>query len=237
MAPFDTPQEAFWAGEFGSAYSERNAGPQLVASNVALFARILSRAVGVRSVIEFGANTGLNLRAIRTLLPDVDLAAVELNPDAHKRLSSIPGIEAHLGSLFGFDAGRRFDLTLSKGVLIHVAPDRLDQAYDTLFHHSGRYICVAEYYNPTPVSLAYRNHEDRLFKRDFAGEMLERYSDLRLVDYGFVYRRDPVHPQDDITWFLMERSAPLNGRREPSISMLKYCTSLCDAGDEAGPQL
>jgi len=45
-----------------------------------------------------------------------------------------------------------------------------------------------------------------LFKRDFAGEMLERFADLKLLDYGFVYRRDPNFPQDDITWFLLEKS-------------------------------
>ena len=28
---------------------------------------------------------------------------------------------------------------------------------------------------------------------------------LPLIDYGFSYHRDPVFPQDDITWFLMER--------------------------------
>jgi spore coat polysaccharide biosynthesis protein SpsF len=38
-----------------------------------------------------------------------------------------------------------------------------------------------------------------------AGEMMERYPDLALVDYGFLYHKDPVFPQDDITWFLMEK--------------------------------
>jgi hypothetical protein len=35
--------------------------------------------------------------------------------------------------------------------------------------------------------------------------MLDRYADLTLVDYGFYYRRDPIFPQDDISWFLMEK--------------------------------
>ena len=34
---------------------------------------------------------------------------------------------------------------------------------------------------------------------------MDRYPQMRLVDYGFVYRRDPNFPQDDITWFLMEK--------------------------------
>lgn len=44
-----------------------------------------------------------------------------------------------------------------------------------------------------------------LFKRDFAGEMLEKYQDLQLVDYGFVYHGDANFPQDDLTWFLLEK--------------------------------
>ena len=41
--------------------------------------------------------------------------------------------------------------------------------------------------------------------RDFAGEIMDRHPQLQLVDYGFAYRRDPNFPQDDITWFLMEK--------------------------------
>jgi len=26
------------------------------------------------------------------------------------------------------------------------------------------------------------------------------------VDYGFLYKNDPIFPQDDITWFLMKKS-------------------------------
>lgn len=44
-------------------------------------------------------------------------------------------------------------------------------------------------------------------KRDFAGEMLDWFSQLRLADYGFGYRRDPAFPQDDVTWLLLEKPA------------------------------
>ena len=64
---------------------------------------------------------------------------------------------------------------------------------------------IAEYYNPSPTAISYRGHEDRLFKRDFAGEFLDRHQEFSLVDYGFAYRRDAQFPQDDITWFLMEK--------------------------------
>jgi len=81
----------------------------------------------------------------------------------------------------------------------------LAATYQKLYEATGKWLLVCEYYNPSPTVIPYRGHTDRLFKRDFAGEILERYPDLKLVDYGFAYRRDPAFPQDDITWFLMEK--------------------------------
>lgn len=76
---FKTGQEEFWAGEFGNDYLERNQGASSVSSNIALFSRILSRTSHVSSVIEFGANIGLNLIGIKNLLPNVELSAIEIN--------------------------------------------------------------------------------------------------------------------------------------------------------------
>ena len=72
---------------------------------------------------------------------------------------------------------------------------------------SAKYVLIGEYYNPTPVSLTYRGHDNRLFKRDFAGEFMDANPDFVLLDYGFSYHRDPLFPQDDINWFLMEKVA------------------------------
>ena len=79
---------------------------------------------------------------------------------------------------------------LIKTVLIHINPDALPEVYERLYKSSKQYICVAEYYNPTPVVVEYRGHTERLFKRDFAGELMDQFPDLKLVDYGFVYHRD-----------------------------------------------
>lgn len=197
-----TDQEDFWAGGFGDEYTDRNVGAQLIASKTVLFARILTRTEGVGSVLELGANVGLNLTAIRQLLPDAELAAVEINAKAAEALRRVDGVEVHRASLLDFAPTREFDLVFTCGVLIHIAPDRLNEVYDLMVAASRRYILLAEYYDPQPVSLTYRGHEDRLFKRDFAGEMMERYH-LRLIDYGFIYHGDPLFPQDDLTWFLL----------------------------------
>lgn len=201
-----TPQEAFWAGEFGSEYTGRNAGDALMASNVGFFARALAAGGAIGSCLELGANRGMNLSALRLLFPKMALQAVEINPEAARRVSELIGpANVYTGSLFDYRPADTFDLVLVKGVLIHLHPDRLPEAYDTIYRASGRLVLIAEYYNPTPVSVPYRGHADRLFKRDFAGEMLDRFPDLTLRDYGFAYRRDPAFPQDDVTWFLLEK--------------------------------
>ena len=92
-----------------------------------------------------------------------------------------------------------------RGVLIHINPDRLLDVYDLLHACTSRYLLISEYYNPKPVEVTYRGHSGRLFKRDFAGEILDRFPDVSLVDYGFSYHRDSNFPQDDMNWFLMEK--------------------------------
>lgn len=200
-----TEQEAFWAGEFGDQYVVRNQSHALLASNVALFAKILSRTASVDSVLELGANIGLNLKAIRSLLPTVELAAVEINATAVEQLQKENNIQVYHQSILEFAPAVSYDFVLVKGVLIHLNPDYLAQVYDLLYQSSNRYICIAEYYNPTPVEISYRGQSGKLFKRDFAGELLDRFEDLELLDYGFIYHRDRLFPQDDITWFLLQK--------------------------------
>lgn len=40
---FQTEQEKFWATEFGNEYLDRNKGEPLIASNIALFSKILNQ--------------------------------------------------------------------------------------------------------------------------------------------------------------------------------------------------
>jgi pseudaminic acid biosynthesis-associated methylase len=199
-------QQEFWAGEFGDQYIGRNQGQQWIASNTRLFARILERTGDVRSVLEFGANIGMNLLALKNLLPGSELSGVEINKSAFEELDKITGIQAHHSSIEDFESAQQVDLSFTKTVLIHINPASLNNVYDKLYSSSKRYILMVEYYNPTPIEVRYRGHAGKLFKRDFAGELLERHQDLRLIDYGFVYHRDKFS-QDDVTWFLMEKGA------------------------------
>lgn len=206
---YRTEQEEFWSGEFGNAYIERNQNNQIVAANTALFAEALKLTEHVETVAEFGSNIGLNLRAIHTLLPKASLEAVEINHKAAEILRKdsffeVP-VKVHETSILDYEPERQYDFVLIKGVLIHINPKELENVYEKLYQSSRRYILLCEYYNPTPAAMEYRGHKERLFKRDFAGEFLSKYQDVKLLSYGFRYHLDPNFPMDDITWFLMEK--------------------------------
>jgi len=201
-----TEQESFWEGEFGNLYVTRNQNSQYLVSNLALFSQILSKTKAIASVIEFGANIGFNLMALKQLLPTAHFSAIEINQKAVEQLSQLDWVQIYHQSILDFQPTEQKDFVLSKGVLIHIGPAVLDKVYALLYSSSKRYICLVEYYNPSPVEVTYRGHENKLFKRDFAGEMLDRFPDLELVDYGFVYHRDRHFPLDDMNWFLLEKS-------------------------------
>ncbi|MAM33934.1 MAG: pseudaminic acid biosynthesis-associated methylase [Micavibrio sp.] len=206
MSSYTTEQENFWAQDFGKNYIDRNSIKDILPAKLKFFSDILPRVGGVTDIFEFGANIGINLHALHTLLPKANLKALEINPDAVKELRKNDWLkEIQEGSLLEKSFPDQADLVLTSGVLIYINPDKLEKAYQNIYDTSRKYILLAEYYNPSPVSITYRGHNDRLFKRDFAGDMLEKFDNLRLIDYGFTYKRDPHFPLDDITWFLMEK--------------------------------
>jgi pseudaminic acid biosynthesis-associated methylase len=204
---YKTEQEAFWSGEFGDGYLNRNNDEQLVVSRMVHFGKFLRSAPQLGSIMELGCNVGMNLQALKRLNPAFELAAYEINPKAAQMARDLGVAEVTTGTVTEpIDAARTYDLTFTSGVLIHINPDALGDVYDNLYRLSNRYILINEYYNPTPVTVEYRGATDRLFKRDFAGELIDRYG-LRLLDYGFLYRRDNYFPRDDSNWFLLEKQA------------------------------
>ena len=203
---FKTEQEAFWAGTFGDEYIARNQSQEYLAANLNFFSKALKQTGKPASIIEFGANIGMNLRAIKLLFPSIVAAGIELNHTAVAQLSALLGADhVYNGSIFEYSSSEKYEIALIKGVLIHINPEMLPLVYQKLYDASSKYLLICEYYNPSPVTVTYRGHNDRLFKRDFAGELLDTFPDLRLVDYGFAYKRDTSFPQDDITWFLLEK--------------------------------
>ncbi len=202
---FKTPQEEFWAGEFGDAYISRNRSDSLLAANTAFFAQIFSSLHKLPGTfLELGANIGMNVSAIQPLAPNAKFTGIEINSKACKELANT-GCEVIESSISDALISKKFDFVYSKGVLIHLAPEKLGETYKRMHDWSNQYVLIAEYYNPVPVAVEYRGNSDRLFKRDFAGEFLDLFPDSKLINFGFAYHRGK-YPQDDISWFLIEKS-------------------------------
>lgn len=97
---YATPQEEFWAGEFGDSYIDRNDSSQLLASNLNFFSKALKHAGRISSCLEFGANIGMNLKALQLLYPGIQLKAIEINTVASKQLANIIGGRMYLKAQF-----------------------------------------------------------------------------------------------------------------------------------------
>ena len=203
---YSTEQEEFWAGNFGEEYIERNSVEKLLSTNLWFFTEALKMTDGISSVIELGPNIGANLVALHYLFPNLESSGVEINQKAAELLNkNLPKSKIYNQSILDFAAKDKYELSLIKGVLIHQDPKVLDSIYKKLYELSSKYILIAEYYNPEPVEIDYRGNKGKLFKRDFAGEMMQKFEDLKLLDYGFAYHKDDNFPQDDISWFLLRK--------------------------------
>ncbi len=209
-AESDTPQAEFWRGEFGDAYTDRNAAAaEQIRARVALWSEIWSHTLKgpPTSVVEVGANLGINLRALR-IVTSARLFAVEPNEKARGILvqDGIVAAEDVRGGLASAidlpDAAA--DLAFTSGVLIHIHPDHLATSLREIHRCSARWIACVEYFSDKPETIPYRGHNDRLFKRDFGSLWLETCPDLRTVAYGFAWKR--VTGLDNLTWWLFEKT-------------------------------
>jgi len=196
------PQEALWRGDFGKAYTIRQSH-SLLATRV-FFRRALKEAeLSNPQILEFGAGVGHNLLALKRMYEGAWLTGVEINESAFAELQVVAN-EAVLNSILDWQGFvPKWDLVFTKGLLIHLHPDDLEKAYNAIYKCSNKYILLCEYFNPTPVSIEYRGESEALWKRDFAGDMLDLFP-MKVLDYGFWWSRDK-YPQDDIHYVLMEK--------------------------------
>jgi len=198
-----------WKGEFGDDYLKRNRATEKTVSNAArAFTEILSHVKDSppASILEVGANIGINLRALAEIT-DADLYAVEPNANAREQLVADKVVSQD--RLFDAVATKlplddeAVDFVFTSGVLIHVPPEDLETVYGEIHRVTACYILSVEYFSPRPVSIPYRGHEGLLFKRDFGGMCLDLFPDLEPVANGFFWRR--TTGLDDINWWLFRK--------------------------------
>lgn len=203
-------QSEFWAGQFGSDYIARNDSPKLIENNRAFFemALMAMRHMRPARVIEFGANVGMNIMALKQLemFRYTEFTAVEVNADACDRLHEL-GVTVHHADMLDLARpwGGGYDLVISKGVLIHIGPNDLRAAYAALYDASRQFIFMAEYHATERRHVQYRGHDGKLWLADYGSELLDQYPNLTCLETGFAWRRDLVAPQDNLVWHMFER--------------------------------
>jgi pseudaminic acid biosynthesis-associated methylase len=191
-----TAQLEAWTGQFGNQYVERNDFEDWkVEPGMEAFRRILG-GLDIESILEVGSNIGLNLLFINTLFNgDVKLYAVEPNRKAFDKLTANKK-KIGLEKAWNSDAFRlplntsSVDLVFTAGVLIHIDPDDLSRAMEEIVRVSRKYVLCIEYFSHTPVEVPYHNQKGLLFKRDFGAFYLDHFSNLKIVDYGFLWHRE-----------------------------------------------
>lgn len=196
-------------GAFGDVYTERNAADEApVERRVERWRRLLHplSAEPPESCLEVGANVGINLRALRALRA-IEMHALE--PNAKARAVLLRDRVVPAGRVLGGTAERidladaSIDLVFTSGVLIHIAPQRLEAACREMFRVARRYLLTIEYFASEPETKRYRGREGLLLKRDFGAFWLDLFPALALVDYGFFWKR--ATGLDDLTWWLFAK--------------------------------
>lgn len=192
MKSSNTSQEKFWEGDFGTEYTERNSPQSFEAfdySHVTNFGisrlEMLESFIGDLSrdikILEVGCNIGMQLKALQKLGFN-NLYGVELQWYAvEKAMGPSSKINIIQGSAFDLPfKDNYFDLVMTNGVLIHIAPQDLPQAMSEIIRCSNNYIMGFEYYSEQLQAVSYRGHEGYLWKADFAKEYLKCSLELTL---------------------------------------------------------
>lgn len=193
-----------WASEFGDDYTRRNS---VMGKRGQVWKLLLPKRV--ESVLEVGANSGLNLHAIATLC-GCDLYACEPNDLARTTL-----LEANLCEHITADYADKLsfpdeaaDLVFTCGVLIHVPPDKLIASMREIHRCAKRYIICGEYFAPSEEMIPYRGYQDALWRRDYGSLWLDTFSDLYCIGTLFAWKR--MTGLDNITFWVFEKGPRRN---------------------------
>jgi pseudaminic acid biosynthesis-associated methylase len=176
-----TSQLGRWQGEFGVEYTDRNQVDWR--TRVDTLRRIIP--AETLSVLEVGCNRGHNLMALKEIMPDAMVIGTE--PAEYARSQRQPGLFVYPFSIYELAElvmrFMQFDMAFTSGVLIHVPPERLDEALRAMHFASCRLILAIEYAGQDEA-VEYRGHTDMLWKRDYGAHYQRLFPELKLIGTG-----------------------------------------------------
>ena len=180
-----------WNGDFGRKYTDRNTLDMnsLYVDEIGITREALNREffgdLDISNVLEVGSNIGLQLKMFEDMGICSSLYGVEPQRYAikkSKRLFSDSNIDIvqGVGESLPFK-DNQFELVMTNGVLIHVAPENLDDVVGEVFRCSGKYIFGYEYYSDNLLNKEYRGNDGLLWLNDFCNVYMENFPSLSLV--------------------------------------------------------
>ena len=139
-------QDTFWSSDFGTEYSIRNDLDTNYEKRIYEFNKYISKIEFIDSVLEVGANIGINLKVLQDFYPNSEQFAVEINQEAVASLQNIiPKENIYNKSIIDIELDKKFDLVLSRGVLIHIHPENLPITYQKIYQYSEISMYFLEY--------------------------------------------------------------------------------------------
>jgi pseudaminic acid biosynthesis-associated methylase len=168
-----------WQGEFGREYTDRNQVDWR--TRVDTFRRIIP--ADTQDVLEVGTNRGHDLLALKAAGFD----AFGTEPAEHPRKRAWEtGLPVCSCSIYDLPEMHPFpfDLVMTSGVLIHIPPERLDEALTNIYGVAARHILAIEYFAKEDTAVEYRGHTDMLWKRDYGKHYQRLFPELKLIVTG-----------------------------------------------------
>lgn len=171
---------AFWKGDFGDSYLKRNDVDWR--RRVPFWTHIIEQ-TGATSFLDVGCSAGWNMEAIRSLSPEYIMSGIDVNRGALDLAQAagfdvIEGRADEAGALFQGAA----EIVVTSGVLIHIAPEDLTGAMQSIVMASNRFVLAIEYDAREEAVVEYRGHLDKLWRRPY-GKLYEALG-LSLVESG-----------------------------------------------------
>lgn len=189
---------SLWEGDFGDAYTERNAKYP----NRQKFWRWFLKDKNIETILEIGCNRGFNLAPISRGNREAHIWGVDINKRAlHLLHKNHPHINGGWADVFELPfMSEWFDFVFCVGLLIHIHPNNLHQAINEMWRVCGRYLMVAEYYSPNWEELPYYGQRNALFKGPY-GEFVEGVIGKKPIQSGLLESSDGF---DNVTFWLFE---------------------------------
>lgn len=198
-----TKQEQIWKSDFGKDFIQRNTfNPEELDEFYTNLIGISKTDIiqdffgGIKKdakILEIGTSVGNQLIHLKKLgftnLYGIDFQQRSVDM-LHKREDSLNVIQADALDLpFKDDY---FDLVFTNYVLIHIAPNLINQAIKEIIRVSNKFIFSLEYFSPTLEEIIYRNNSDLSWKTNFEQLFLDENPNLKVIkNKKYNYVKEP----------------------------------------------